>query len=709
MSPETPEFYEFAGFRLDRFQKVLLLEGKPVPLTPKVYDTLEILLENPGRLLAKEELMQRLWPDRFVEESNLTSNIKTLRKALGDEALNPRFIETVPRRGYRFIAPVNSVQGELLPANAPVQTETTTSPNRPYVLITAGLIVFIFVFGIAFMWVSGTGFERGRQTKLSKLTSTGKVTNATVAPDGKSIIFSQSEGTGESLWVRRLDTGEQRQLLEVQQGEFVGLSATPDGKYAYYSIFSNNAAVLTLSRVPLDGGAAEHVTGVDTDVSVSFSPDGKKMAYTETHSSRKETDLMVADSEGKEQRALVSLVGEQRIFPFFRAGPVSWSPDGTSIASAVQETDETGVHFSLVLVDPETGAEKPLSDKRWSGIKCIAWKNNDELAVIEFEPNSPLSKIWSVSRNSGEARPFSNDLNGYEWISSAGGNLYALQKDVYSSLHVGELIDGINSFEPKQIFGETGLIDSVGWSGDGSIYYNSLNDGKNEIWAINPNGTGQRRLTSGSGLIYSFSLSPNNDSLVFSSIREGRISLFAADADGQNIRRLTDGISDISPVVSVDGKVIFQRGTAPPSIWSVNVAGSEPPKQLTGYQSTNPSISPDGKYIACNFMDFGSKDPHWKLGLIATSTLEVARKLEFPKAVTDRTTVWNPKTYELTMAFGGGSSNGIYLWSAENGTVRLLTEVDAGRIGAFAWAADGKRLVYSQIFEKGDVIELQGP
>src|SRR4029078_10882929 len=106
MLPENTKTYEFANFRIDRSQKVLFRDGKPVPLTPKVYDTLELLAENSSRLLEKDEVMKRLWPDRFVEESNLTSNIKMLRKALGDDAADPRFIETVPRRGYRFIAEV---------------------------------------------------------------------------------------------------------------------------------------------------------------------------------------------------------------------------------------------------------------------------------------------------------------------------------------------------------------------------------------------------------------------------------------------------------------------------------------------------------------------------------------------------------------------------------------------------------------------------
>src|SRR5688500_4966010 len=112
MAPKRKKFYEFAEFRVDLSRKILLRGEKPVPLTPKVVDTLEILLEKPGELVEKETLMQKIWQDHFVEEGNVTSNIKMLRKALGDDAAAPQFIETVPRRGYRFIAEVNETSAD---------------------------------------------------------------------------------------------------------------------------------------------------------------------------------------------------------------------------------------------------------------------------------------------------------------------------------------------------------------------------------------------------------------------------------------------------------------------------------------------------------------------------------------------------------------------------------------------------------------------
>lgn len=117
--------YEFGPFTLDTFQHALLKEGKPVGLTPKTYDTLLVLVQNSGRMLSKEELMKTLWPDSFVEESNLTQQVSMIRRALGESASEPRYIATVTGRGYRFDAEVRicADNGERLIANA--------SPSRP--------------------------------------------------------------------------------------------------------------------------------------------------------------------------------------------------------------------------------------------------------------------------------------------------------------------------------------------------------------------------------------------------------------------------------------------------------------------------------------------------------------------------------------------------------------------------------------------------
>jgi DNA-binding winged helix-turn-helix (wHTH) protein/TolB-like protein/Tfp pilus assembly protein PilF len=111
MAEHTSDIFEFGRFRLKPDERLLLRGEDFVPLTPKAFDILLTLLENEGRLVPKDDLMKKVWPDTFVEEGNLTQNVSLLRKALGESATGPQFIETVPRRGYRFVAPVNRGNG----------------------------------------------------------------------------------------------------------------------------------------------------------------------------------------------------------------------------------------------------------------------------------------------------------------------------------------------------------------------------------------------------------------------------------------------------------------------------------------------------------------------------------------------------------------------------------------------------------------------
>ena len=112
MNRQTNPIYEFGPFRLDAAEHLLLRAGETVPLQPKAFDLLLALVERHGRLLEKDELLKLVWPDTFVEEANLASNISLLRKALGEGENGQRDIETVPKRGYRFVAGVTYLNDE---------------------------------------------------------------------------------------------------------------------------------------------------------------------------------------------------------------------------------------------------------------------------------------------------------------------------------------------------------------------------------------------------------------------------------------------------------------------------------------------------------------------------------------------------------------------------------------------------------------------
>ncbi len=111
MTVRKNRFLDFGPFRVDVERQQLLRDGSGIFIPPKAFEALLLLISSRGQVVHKDDLMQALWPDTFVEEGNLTQNIFLLRKALGDTKDGPRYIETIPRRGYRFLADVRESYG----------------------------------------------------------------------------------------------------------------------------------------------------------------------------------------------------------------------------------------------------------------------------------------------------------------------------------------------------------------------------------------------------------------------------------------------------------------------------------------------------------------------------------------------------------------------------------------------------------------------
>jgi TolB-like protein/DNA-binding winged helix-turn-helix (wHTH) protein len=145
MASEPQAAYEFGEFTLVPTEKRLMCESRVVPLAPKAFDTLVLLVENQGRLIQKDDLLKSLWPGSVVEEQALAHNVSQLRKALGDPAADPKFIETVPKRGYRFIAPVRALGEPARVMASPAPTDVVPSAtrwSRPTVLaVLAGVLM----------------------------------------------------------------------------------------------------------------------------------------------------------------------------------------------------------------------------------------------------------------------------------------------------------------------------------------------------------------------------------------------------------------------------------------------------------------------------------------------------------------------------------------------------------------------------------------
>lgn len=704
---ETRSF-AFGEFEFDADEKVLRHRQKPVPITPKAFLLLQTLIENPGRLVEKEKLIETVWPDSVVEEGNLSFTMALLRKALGDNRKEPRFIETVPKRGYRFIGQLDPIGRTVAESEATRGTERRPGIQRRAIVLAMPLVALVAVLGAGLAWLIGGSQQNSAEGRLLARTSDGSISVAVVTPDGTYIVFAKKDGTGEALWRKDIASGDQAQLVPPRPVEYVGLSVSPKSDFAYFSVFAANDAIQTLARVPIAGGPEEPLPDIAAGVSVSFSPDGKRIAFTESLSSVNETYLKTANADGSDQRTLVTAKGPDRVFPIFRASPAAWSPDGKSIAVAIQEADEKGRYSKILLVDQEGILRTDLDGGRWNAVENITWLNASDIVLIDAEPNSPARNFWRVSTRTGERVRMSDERSEFEWLSTAGGKVFAVQKKVHSSLYVAEYSEAQNTLRSKQIYAEAHAIEMAAWTTNGLILFNSGSSGQNEIWQINPDGTSPHQLTIGSGLGGSFAVSPADDSLVMSANRDGRLVLVATDPTGQNPRQLTEGTADINPSISVDGRsVVFQRGSLKSTLWSVGLHGG-PAAQITGYLAQHPRHSPAGRMISFHFMDFGDKAAKWKLGLIDVTTRRLLNKVEFPVTISHRETAWKPDAGLITLAFETGGDSGILLIDPLTGVYRTIPNAGGGDITSLAWSLDGQSLVFAQKHETTDVVELTG-
>jgi DNA-binding winged helix-turn-helix (wHTH) protein len=238
--------YEFGSFRLDPAEYVLLRDGQIIPLTPKVFELLLVLVENSGHVVGKDELYKQVWQDAFVEETNLTKNISILRKILSEGDGETSFIETVPKRGYRFVVPVRESESEysengsksrssalslssngidkstdssLKSVSTPAEIDLvrqTSSAEYIVSLIKTHKYGFAGLLGIAVLLIAGVGFGlyklafQKKQTvslasaQITRLTSSGTVYKAAISADGKWLVYVEYDGEQQSLWLKQV-------------------------------------------------------------------------------------------------------------------------------------------------------------------------------------------------------------------------------------------------------------------------------------------------------------------------------------------------------------------------------------------------------------------------------------------------------------------------------------------------------------------------
>jgi DNA-binding winged helix-turn-helix (wHTH) protein len=352
----------FGVFEVDLGSAELIKRGHLVKVENLPFQILEALLERPGELVSREQLCTRLWPNgTHVDfEDGLNTAVRKLRYALGDSADVPLYIETLPRRGYRFIAPVAMARSET---SKPAENAKSSSPelsneeaSSPSTVAesekTPGLrriTVYLSKVRLAgvvalLVLVSAGGWAlhllRARRNELPnpramgirKLTGNGEVDSAAISPDGRFVVYSRREGEQWSLRMRQVEAGGDTEILAPDTHRLAAIVFSPDGNHIYFSREDDAyPGYKTLYIMPALGGLVQLLIH-DVDTSPGFSPDGLQFVFERGKPEKNIVEVRIANANGSGERLLAA-------FPESSSDVLhgaTWSPDGRTIAVGIK-------------------------------------------------------------------------------------------------------------------------------------------------------------------------------------------------------------------------------------------------------------------------------------------------------------------------------------------------------------------------------------
>jgi Tol biopolymer transport system component/DNA-binding winged helix-turn-helix (wHTH) protein len=749
--------YEFDNFIIDVKNQRLVRDGKLVPLAAKTFEILLVLIENNGRTLEKSDLLNRIWPETFVEEINLNVHISNLRKALGESAARHQYIKTIPKRGYCFTAPVEEVESDkeilLQEIESPPQTTAQIDPalqadlpEEAIPLQVTGEIEYVKVpvsekhlssqtvirswkitgkrnsqFAVLTLLmmaltVSGIYLYSKRKELLSastppfqkvskrKLTAYGKNVLPTLSPDGEYVAYVLDDAGKQSLWIMQVETKSCVQIIAPTEVSYNSVTFAPDGKFLYYDI-TDKQYQSALYQVPILGGTPRKIL-TEIDSHIAISPNGKQVAFVKNDYAGGKTALVVANVDGNEKRVLMT---RQRPELVSNWGGVAWSPDGKMIACAVRTLNLPTCYFQAMTVRVEDSKETPLGPDRWADIGQIAWlDNNRGILVSAFRQEEPFfgSQLWYIAYPGGEITKLTDDLISYEGVSLANHSQRLVTSTLERISRIWLLKDG-KSDTAKQTVSVMGdnrsELFGMDWTPDGQLVYGSHGGRNSDIWIMNADGVNQRQLTFDESQETSPVVSADGRYIVYVAKGAGPPHLWRMDINGENPLQLTDGKGEQDPSISPDGKTVFYNAfnSGVMSLNKISINGGEV-MQVTHEWSIRPNVSPDGKYLAFIKMD----DNHKRMVVALMpftggEPIKVFPQMPVPEHMLLR---WSPDGRALHYIYIVDGIANIWSQPIDGSSPVQITHFKSDNIFRFAWSRDGRNLALDRGVTISDVV-----
>jgi Tol biopolymer transport system component/DNA-binding winged helix-turn-helix (wHTH) protein len=698
------ESFQFGPFCLDVTDHLLLRGNDPISLAPKAFDTLLYLAKNSRRLVTREELIKAVWPNSFVEDGSLSVNISSVRRALGEMDDGGAYIETVPKKGYRFRSDVTLLAEDAAddePANPAKRSRTKFlgSFMAAAVLALAAFIIYMAAGG-------GKRAAAFASMKISRLTSAGEIAGAAISPDARYVAYPLNEAEGQSLWIRPIASPSGTRILAPGGGDISSLTFSPDGNNLYY-VWADENGARALYRMPFAGGDSSKVLGGVTGP-ISFSPDGKQFAFVLVNPARSQAALMVANADGSGLRQVTIRKRPQ----YLSRNGLSWLADGRSIACfAGSAADYFGQAFHLVRLRVSDGAEIGITSKAWAWPgPIVSSPDGKALLAAASEQVENALQIWRISLAGGAVSAVTNDLSDYAALSlsSDGKTLAAVKSDNYARLWTAPPND-FNRAVPVSPSDLQNLND-IGWTHDDRIAYSARTGDYLSIFLLDPHGHNPKQLTLDRGNRIESSITRDGRYLIFQ--LGGKI--WRMDLDGANQHQLTQGVHDVHPSPSADGRSLVYASFAnwspaiggKPTLWVVSIDGGKP-RQLTDMATSFPRVSPDGKQIACAY--FPGEDPRFSQNKIAVFDFNGDRPVKvFDRPSTAGEAVyWAPDGKALDYIANIGGVGNIWRQALSGGAPVQLTHFREDQLFDFAWSPGGGQLAIARGRTISDVVLMK--
>ena len=557
-------------------------------------------------------------------------------------------------------------------------------------LVAAGVVAAV---GLAVGW---WGLHRGtaesarppafQTMRMSTQTSRGDVLDAVISPDGRYLAYLAGAAGQVGLRVRQVATGSDVEVLPARDATLESPAFSPDGNYVFYLTRKpENPNYRALVQVPSLGGPPRE-RAFDVDSRVSFSPDGKRIAFWRGVPEKQESRLVVLDLEGSKER-LLATVGS----PEVTQGPPAWSPDGTRIAASLLKP-APDLQTTVAFFDAEAGSRRDFLALPRTVFSSLAWLPDGRGLVASGQDlhGALYDQVFLIGHPEPRLQQVTNDFNTYAGVSVSSGEeaIAAVRRTRLANLWLADTAGG----PARPITSITNPEDSnIGFSvaGPDAVVFTAPRDRFLQVWATGASGGEPRPLTSGT--LHSFNARAAEGVVVFDREDATGVHIWRMTTDGSGLRQLTSGGGEQVADLSRDGRfVAFSPYDAPRAVSVASVesgAVSRLPEEASGILG----FSPDSSRLMVAALEEdaqGLSRTVWKAlpvgGGSATATFRL------PASALDAT--WAPDGRGLSFRNRADAAWNVYRQDEGGQEPVRVTRFTDGRLLAHAWSPDGTKL-----------------